>query len=190
VSGTAIEGPDWDRLYEVAAAQRGLFTTRQAGRAGYSAQLLNHHAKAGRVRRLRRGVFRLVHFPPSDEEPLVEIWLWADRKAVFSHETALSLHELSDVLPHRLHVTLPASWSRRRLRVPEGVVLHHGAVTRRDLAWVGVLPVTTPERTIADCIDAHVSPELVAQAIAQARARGLVSPDRLAELGQAAGLAG
>ncbi len=182
--------PEWNRLYQVAAGQRGLFTTRQAERAGYSPQLLHHHAKAGRIRRLRRGVFRLVHFPPSDEEPLVEIWLWADRKAVFSHETALSLHDLTDVLPHRVHVTLPASWSKRRLRVPEGIVLHHRPVGRRDLAWVGVLPVTTPERAIGDCIEDHVSPEWVAQAIEQAKARGLVAPDRLAELARTAGLAG
>lgn len=180
--------PDRDRLYEVAASQRGLFTTQQAGRAGYSSQLLNHHAKAGVVRRVRRGVFRLVHFPPSDQEPLVEIWLWADRKAVFSHETALSLHELSDVLPHRVHVTLPASWRGRRLRVPEDVVLHHAVVRRGDLAWSGVLPVTTAERTIQDCIEAHVSPEFIAQAIDQARARGLVAPARLRELEHAAGM--
>jgi len=171
----------------MAASQRGLFTTRQADRAGYSSQLLNHHAKAGKIQRLRRGVFRLVHFPPSDDEPLVEIWLWAERKAVFSHETALSLHDLSDVLPHRVHVTVPASWRGRRLRAPEDVVLHHAVVRRPDLAWVGVLPVTTPERTIQDCIEAHASPELVAQAIAQARARGLVAPDRLVELERSAG---
>jgi predicted transcriptional regulator of viral defense system len=190
VASQAARAPDWDHLYQVAAEQLGLFTTRQAERAGYSPQLLNHHAKAGRVRRLRRGVFRLVHFPPSDQEPLVELWLWAERKAVFSHETALSLHGLSDVLPHKVHITLPAAWTRRRLRVPEGVVLHHAPVRRGDQAWVGVLPVTTPGRTIADCIDAHVSPELVAQAISQARARGLLPPDLLAELGRAAGLAG
>lgn len=89
-----------------------------------------------------------------------------------------------------MHITLPAAWARRRLRVPEGVVLDHAAVRRADQAWVGVLPVTTPERTIGDCIDARVSPELVAQAISQARARGLLPPDRLAELGRAAGLAG
>ncbi len=161
-------------------ARRGLFTTRQAERAGYSPQLLNHHARAGRIQRLRRGVFRLVHFPPSDEEPLVEIWLWADRKAVFSHQTALSRHDLSDALPHRVHVTLPTSWSNRRLRVPVGVVLHHRPVSRRALAWVGVLKVTTPERTIEDCIEDHVSPEWVAQAIEQAKARGLVPPPRRA----------
>jgi predicted transcriptional regulator of viral defense system len=182
----AVARPDWDRLYQVAAGQLGLFTTRQAGRAGYSPQLLNHHAKAGRIRRLSRGVFRLVHFPASNEEPLVQIWLWADRKAVFSHETALSLHDLSDVLPHRLHVTLPTSWVKRRLRIPAGVMLHCRPVRRSDLAWVGVLPVTTPERTILDCIKDHVSPEWVTQAITQARARGLVAPERLEKLRRAA----
>ena len=31
---------------------------------------------------------------------------------VFSHDTALALHELSDALPARAHLTLPASWRR------------------------------------------------------------------------------
>jgi hypothetical protein len=35
---------------------------------------------------------------------------------------------------------------------------------------------------------AHLSPELLAQAFQQARSRGLVSPDRLAEVSQAARL--
>ena len=55
--------PDWDRLYETAAAQEGFFTTRQAADAGYSSQLLVHHAAGGRVTRVRRGIYRLVHFP-------------------------------------------------------------------------------------------------------------------------------
>jgi hypothetical protein len=29
----------------------------------------------------------------------------------------------------------------------------------------------------ADCVDAHVSPELIAAAVAQARARGLITKD-------------
>ena len=35
--------PDWNRLFETAAAQEGLFTTQQAAEAGYSAQLLVHY---------------------------------------------------------------------------------------------------------------------------------------------------
>jgi predicted transcriptional regulator of viral defense system len=62
----------------------------------------------------------------------VPIWLWSERVGVFSHETALGLHELSDVLPARIHLTLPAKWRRRRLRVPKGVVVHHADVDRRE----------------------------------------------------------
>ena len=47
------------------------------------------------------------------------------------------------------------------------------------------MPVTSPERTLLDCVGAHVAPDLVAQAIEQAGARGLVDPDRLAEIARA-----
>ena len=60
--------PSWDALYEVASAQEGLFTTVQAADAGYSPQLLQKHLHAGRLHRVRRGVYRLVHFPPGDHE--------------------------------------------------------------------------------------------------------------------------
>ena len=70
MSGAAIIPPDWDRLFEIAAAQDGLFTTQQAAEAGYSPQLLAYHLSAGRMVRLRRGVYRLVHFPAGDHEDL------------------------------------------------------------------------------------------------------------------------
>jgi hypothetical protein len=89
------------------------------------------------------------------------------------------------VLPHRVHLTVPAAWRRRRLRVPRGLVLHHAGVPRPDRNWAGPVPVTSPERTLLDCVDAHVAPDLVAQAIEQAGARGLVGPDGLAEIARA-----
>src|SRR5688572_16295669 len=116
-------GPSWDDLFEVAAAQEGQFTTKQAGEAGYSPQLLMKYMRSGKITRLRRGVYRLVHFPPGEHEELMTVWLWTEREGVFSHETALALHGLSDVLPARVHVTVPRGWEQRRLRVPRGVVL-------------------------------------------------------------------
>ena len=55
--------PDWDQLYETAGSQEGHFTTKQAEDAGYSPQLLAKHLRAGRIARVRRGIYRLVHFP-------------------------------------------------------------------------------------------------------------------------------
>src|SRR5690349_25003862 len=100
--------PSWNRLYEAASELEGHFTTQQAADAGYSPQLLRKHIQAGRIVRVRRGIYRLVHFPSSVHEELVVIWLWSERQGVFSHQTALSLHGLSDVLPSKSHLTVPA----------------------------------------------------------------------------------
>src|SRR6266478_2029394 len=168
-------GPDWDCLYETALAQEGHFTTQQALDAGYSSQLLVKYLNSGKIIRVRRTVYRLKHFPPGQQEDLVALWLWSDRAGVFSHETALMLHELSDVLPARAHLTFPGKWRRRRLRVPDGVVLHYADVPKRDRAWVGAVPVTSPARTLADCAADYVSPDFLSSAISQALARGMVS---------------
>jgi len=172
---TGQTGPDWDRLYETALAQEGHFTTQQALDAGYSSQLLMKYLNSGKIIRVRRTVYRLKHFPPGQQEDLVALWLWSNRAGVFSHETALMLHELSDVLPARAHLTVPAKWRRRRIQVPDGVVLHYADVPKRDRAWVGAVPVTSPARTLADCAADYVSPDFLSSAISQALARGMVS---------------
>ena len=167
--------PAWQALYDVAAAQEGLFTTRQAAAAGYSPPLLAHHQKTGRIARIRRGIYRLVHFPAGEHEELVTAWLWSDAQGVLSHQTALSLHGLSDVLPAQIHLTLPLSWRRRRFRVPRGFVLHHADVPRGELTWVGAVPVTSVRRTLNDCAIVGLSPDLLRQGAKQALARGLVT---------------
>lgn len=174
--------PSWDELFTVASGQDGLFSTEQAEQAGYYHQLLRRYVEFGRVKRVRRGIYRVVHYPAGEHEELAELWLWSKQAGVFSHETALSLHGLSDVLPKRVHLTAPASWHRRRLRIPRGLVMHFAEVRPEERAWVGAVPVTDPGRTLLDCAQAHLSPDLLAQAVQQAGARGLVSADRLAEI--------
>ena len=177
--------PDWGALFSIAEAQSGYFTTAQAAGAGYSPPLLHKYLANGRVLRVRRGIYRLVHFPASDHEDLVVLWLWAEQAGVFSHETALALHDLSDVLPSKVHMTVPASWRSRRLGVPPGLVLHYsdiGSVDDADRTWFSAVEITTPLKTLRDCIEANVSPELVRQAVLQARQRGLISEQDRAEL--------
>jgi predicted transcriptional regulator of viral defense system len=172
---TSGPGPVQTELYQLAATQGGYFTTRQAAEMGYSRPLLHHHVTVGRLERPARGIFRLVQFPISDHEDLVVLWLWSSRQGVFSHETALALHELSDALPARQHLTLPQSWASRRLRVPAGAALHHADLSPEEIAWVGPVPVTAVVRTIVDCAMAGVDPLLVGQAARQATRRGLCS---------------
>lgn len=167
--------PDWNSLFAVAQGQDGYFSTTQAAQSGYSRPLLHKHLASGKMVRARRGIYRLVHFPASDHEDLVVLWLWSEQAGVFSHETALALHDLSDVLPGKVHLTLPATWRRRRFRVPSGLVLHFADVSDPDRMSFGAVPVTAPLRTLSDSIEADVAPGLVHQAILQARRRGLIS---------------
>tara|TARA_R110002072_G_scaffold28296_1_gene91049 strand:+ start:3858 stop:4298 length:441 start_codon:yes stop_codon:yes gene_type:complete len=127
------------------------------------------------VARVRRGIYRIVHFPAEENQELVEVWLWSKHSGVFSHATALSLLDLSDVLPASLHLTLPLSWKGRRLRVPEGVELHHADIAVEERTWFGVVPVTTPARALNDCASAGLSPEFLQQGAHQALRRGLAT---------------
>ena len=110
------------------------------------------------------------------------LWLWSEQAGVFSHETALSLHGLSDALPARHHVTVPATWQTRRFRLPDGLVLHYANLAKRDRTWFGPVPVTTVPQTLRDCALTGLSPELLRQAAKQALRRGLVVRDELAEV--------
>ena len=167
--------PDWDALYAAALPQTGYVTTEDVRAAGYSSPLLEYHIRAGHLRRVARGIFRLTHFPASDHEDLVIAWLWSKREGIFSHETALALHDLSDVLPAKQHLTTPKSWEQKRLRVPPALILHFGDVSKAETSWVGAIPVTTPLRTLADCANNDTPREFLEQAAKQGAKRGVFS---------------
>jgi predicted transcriptional regulator of viral defense system len=165
--------PVWDRLYESAAVQAGYVTQAQAADAGYSPQLVRYYVQDGRLERAGRGLLRLVHFPPGDHEDLVVLWLWSDKAGVFSRETALMLHDLSDALPAKRQMTVPLAWAKRRLRLPRGLALHFADLPKKARSWIGAIRVTTPLRTVLDCEAADVAPDLVRQAVEQGVRRGL-----------------
>lgn len=174
--------PSWEALHEVANGQSGHFSAQQAAEAGFSPQLLHKHVRSGNLDRPMRGIYRITRFPPSEHEDLVVLWLWSDKQAVFSHETALSLHELSDALPARVHLTLPISTSRRR-RIPVGLVTHFADVPPPERQWLGPVPITRPARSVRDVAAAHGDAALVAQAIDQGIRRGLFKFDQVASAG-------
>ena len=137
------------------------------------------------MHRVRRGIYRLVHFPAGDHEDLVAVWLWTERAGVLSHDTALALHGLSDALPAQAHVTLPAAWKARRFRVPQGVVLHYADIDTGQRTWSGPVPITSVSRTLNDLARSGLSPELLRQASQQALRRGVTTRGELAEVEQA-----
>ena len=65
------------------------------------------------------------------------------------------------------------------MRVPDGVLLHYGDIPDLERGWFGVVPITRASRTLNDCADASLSPELLQQAARQAIRRGLASQQDL-----------
>ncbi|MBX3246087.1 MAG: hypothetical protein KF901_02770 [Myxococcales bacterium] len=73
-----------------------------------------------------------------------------------------------------MHLTVPEAWRQRRLRVPDGVILHYADVAESERRWFGPVPATAPLRTLEDCAAEHLSPELLWGAALDALDRGLV----------------
>ena len=172
---SAGRAPDADRLYHIADASGGYFTAAEAASAGYSRSLLSHHVESGMLERVEHGVYRLRRFPESPHADLLVAWLRAGEASAISHESALSLYGISDVLPTEVHLTIPRSSSRRR----HGLALHTSNLPEEEVTQLEGVRVTTIERTIADVARAGLAEELVEQAIDEALQRGLTTPERL-----------
>jgi predicted transcriptional regulator of viral defense system len=165
----------YDRLYEIAEGQAGYFTSRQAGEAGVDRSVLSRQVQAGRLRRVRHGIYRLVHFPAAPDEDLVVAWLETGPASVISYDSALALHHLSDALPAEIHVTVPRTASHRR----PGIRLHTNRLAPQEITRRNGVAVTTVPRTIADVAASGLSEEFVIQAVREALINGLSTPEDL-----------
>jgi predicted transcriptional regulator of viral defense system len=167
------------RLYEVARSQQGFFTTKQAIRVGFSEKVHSYHVKAGNWIREHRGIYRLAEFPTPERPDLMLWYLWSQNRqevpqGTYSHETALSLHELSDIMPSKLHMTIPKSF-RRNSRIPEILVLHSAHLDAADVQEMFGVHVTRPLRTIVDLLQSgHLDRSQLKRAVDEAIRRGLI----------------
>lgn len=182
IAGRTVVKPDRSLLFDIAAAQGGYFTSGQAKACGYSRALLSHHAKTGRFIRARRGLYRFREYPPAPREQVLAAWLALGKDtAVVSHESALDILDLSDVVPDAVHLTVPRS--RRNLPTISGAKIHTSSRTIRsdEVAIRDGMSVTSAARSILDAAEAGTSPEQIEMAVAQAVERGLITPRRLRE---------
>ena len=72
--------------------------------AGFDARNHPYHVKSGYWEKAHRGIYRLVQFPVEPSMQYATWSLWScnrkgEPQGVYSHETALSIYELSDLDP-------------------------------------------------------------------------------------------
>lgn len=186
----AKAAPDREGLFLLATEQAGHFTTAQAAQYGVGRDLLSHLVRSGTLQRIYTGVYRFRDYPETLNEHVVAAWLAVgEDSAVVSHESALDLWELTDLIPDAIHLSV----SRKRRNLPKlpGVRIHTAHLPidedeqRRDIWRVQGMRATSPQRTLLDVASAGVSPEHVIVGIRQARDKGWIDEARLRERARA-----
>jgi hypothetical protein len=115
------------------------------------------------------------------------LWsLWSRNRGeagqgVFSHQTALSLHDLSDVMSAKLDMTMPRSF-RRSSKIPRVLVLHFADLPQSDIGTAHGVRVTKPMRTILDLLaGGEVPSATLRQAVREGLRRGIIRRSEIAE---------
>jgi predicted transcriptional regulator of viral defense system len=143
-----------DKLFEVADRQQGYFTSSQAEVCGIHRSHFQRFLMSGEWIREFRGIYRLSRYPIQERAELVLWSLWSRNKrgepqGVWSHETALDIYEVTDVMPVKMHMTVPKGF-RRNQPIPEVLVLHYQDLLSEDIEQRQGYRVTKPIKTLVD----------------------------------------
>jgi predicted transcriptional regulator of viral defense system len=176
-------------LNAIAMDQAGYFSAAQALEVGYSYQSQKYHVDHGNWDRVDRALFRLPGWPARDEDRYVLWRVWSHNRAVVSHQSALVAHDLGDVSPTRLHLTVPPGFRGKSA----GVVLHQAVLATEDIEDRDGYQITSAKRTLFDvATSTDMTQEQLDVAVADAVKEEIVVPrelrDRVDEFGTRAAL--
>jgi predicted transcriptional regulator of viral defense system len=143
-----------EELKTILTQNGGMLTTAQANEVGISNERLRLLVRSGELERPYFGVY------VSTDEYLDRMYAVQQlrTKIIYSHETALYLHELTDRDPINYSVTVPTGYSTVRLREDSFTVytikreLHEVGVTEVETMFGHTVRVYGLERTICDCL--------------------------------------
>ena len=143
-----------DELQSIITKNGGTVTTAQANKVGISNERLRLLVKSGDLEKASFGVYIL----PDEFVDKMYIAQLRRPKTIYSHETALFLHDLTDRDPVSYTVTVPTGYNAIKLR-EEGFAVF---TIQREFHEIGTTQLLTMfghtvvayglERTICDCL--------------------------------------
>lgn len=168
-------------INDIAASQRGLFTTAQAQASGVERYVLSRLESLGNIERLAKGVYRMDGSPSTREEDVLTAWLSIDPRRrpgdiagenapVAMGATAAWLYGLGEIGPSPYEFCMP---ERKQTKRPN-FVLRKRSLDPEDVSIVAGIPTAKPARTVGDLIDCSEDLSLVANVLSDALGRGLV----------------
>lgn len=147
--------PPIEQLRQIMKSRQGLLLTSDLANAGIPRTYLAIIEQTGEVERVSRGVYRSADTFFEDEFFTFQV---QHRSTIFSHETALFFHDLTDMTPLTYSITVPSGYHSQALNSSGHKVFY----VKRDLFKLGVITTKTPhgnqvlttdlERTICDIV--------------------------------------
>lgn len=144
-----------DLVMELIEKNNGVITSFEAKAKGINNKTLQRMEKLGQIERVEHGLY----MDPNQMEDEYFLTLYRCKKGIFSHETALYFHELTDRTPFQIMMTIPSGYNTRLLKDKEKYKFFYVA---EELHSIGKIIMETPyghqvyvydkERTICDCL--------------------------------------
>ena len=140
---------------ELIEKNNGIITSVEAKSKGINNKTLQRMEKLGQLERVEHGLY----MDPNQMEDEYFLTLYRCKKGIFSHETALYFHELTDRTPFQIMMTIPSGYNTRLLKDKEKYKFFYVV---EELHSIGKITMETPyghqvyvydkERTICDCL--------------------------------------
>lgn len=133
-----------------------VITNKEAEELGYTRHNLSELTKSGQLERLKPGLYQLKG-KVIDDFVLISS---NSNRIIFSHQTALYLHDLSDRTPNVFHISVPQGYNASHIKKRyKDLQVHY---VKKDLYKLGkteikspqgnIIPIYDTERTICDII--------------------------------------
>ena len=143
-----------NRLKKLIEEKNGLIFTKEVEEAGIPRYYLTVFTRENKIERITQGVYIT---PEAFDDEMYRIQA-KNQRNIFSHETALYLHDLTDRDPLEWSVTVPFGYNATHLR-DEGIKvftvkkeLHQMGVTKLETPFGRPIKVYNKERTICDSL--------------------------------------
>ena len=146
-----------NKLKDIINNNNGIITTNLVEQKGIHREYLNSLVKEGKIERISHGIY----ITPDVWEDMLYINQLKREKMIYSHETALYLHDLTDRDPLHYVVTVPQGYNSSKLR-EEGFRVYNikkewfdlGIVTKGTV-FGNEVKTYDMERTICDILRAR-----------------------------------
>ena len=126
-----------ESILETIKSNGGTITIKEAEEKNISPKKLQRMVKQGSLERVTRGLY--LH--PEFLEDSYYIFQHRAPKAIFSHETALYLHKLSDENPHKIIATIPSGYNTSMIKERDKYLFYY---LKKDLWEKGQEKIKSP----------------------------------------------